>query len=357
MELMLAPTAILIKCCISENAKITCVMTSSLACANPKTDTSNQITMSVSSPPLATIIPTGSLSFCLGKSVLLSANTGAGYTYQWKKGGVNIAGAIQATYTATIAGVYTLVVSNATGCSITSAATTVVVNPLPIATVTAGGPLTFCTGKNVLLKAYAGAGYRYQWKKAGVNITGDTLANYTATVSGVYTVVVTNAVGCSITSAATTVVVNPLPIATVTAGGPLTFCTGKNVLLKAYAGAGYRYQWKKAGVNMTGDTLANYTATVSGVYTVVVTNAVGCSITSAATTVVVNPLPIATVTAGGPLTFCTGKNVLLRHMQAQDIGINGKKQGSISPVIHLLIIPPLYLAFTLLLSPMLWAVL
>ena len=106
---------------LANGAKIACVMTSALACANPKTDTSNQITMSVSSPPLATIIPTGSLSFCLGKSVLLSANTGAGYTYQWKKGGVNIAGAIQATYTATIAGVYTVVVSNATGCSITSA--------------------------------------------------------------------------------------------------------------------------------------------------------------------------------------------------------------------------------------------
>ena len=107
--------------------------------------------------------------------------------------------------------------------------------------------------------------------------------------------------GCSITSAATTVVVNPLPIATVTAGGPLTFCTGKNVLLKANAGAGYKYQWKKAGVNIIGDTLANYTATVSGVYTVVVTKAAGCSTTSAATTVVVNPLPIATVTARWPI--------------------------------------------------------
>ena len=180
---------------LANGAKVTCVMTSALACANPKTDTSNQITMSVSSPPLASIIPTGSLSFCLGKSVLLSANTGAGYTYQWKKAGVNIAGATLANYTATVSGVYTVVVTNAVGCSITSAATTVVVNPLPIATVTAGGPLTFCTGKNVLLKANAGAGYKYQWKKAGVNIAGATLANYTATVSGVYTVLVTNAAG------------------------------------------------------------------------------------------------------------------------------------------------------------------
>ena len=267
------------------------------------------------------------MTFCTGKNVLLKAYAGAGYRYQWKKAGVNITGDTLANYTATVSGGYTVVVTNAVGCSITSAATTVVVNPLPIATVTAGGPLTFCTGKNVLLKAYAGAGYRYQWKKAGVNITGDTLANYTATVSGVYTVVVTNAVGCSITSAATTEVVNPLPIATVTAGGPLTFCTGKNVLLKAYAGAGYRYQWKKAGVNITGDTLANYTATVSGVYTVVVTNAVGCSITSAATTVVVNPLPIATVTAGGSLTFCTGKNVLLKAYAGAGYRYQWKKAG------------------------------
>ena len=267
------------------------------------------------------------MTFCTGKNVLLKANVGAGYKYQWKKAGVNIIGDTLANYTATVSGVYTVVVTKAAGCSTTSAATTVVVNPLPIALVTPGGPLTFCTGKNVLLKANAGAGYKYQWKKAGVNIIGDTLANYTATVSGVYTVVVTTAAGCSTTSAATTVVVNPLPIALVTPGGPLTFCTGKNVLLKANVGAGYKYQWKKAGVNIIGDTLANYTATVSGIYTVVVTTAAGCSTTSAATTVVVNPLPIALVTPGGPLTFCTGKNVLLKANVGAGYKYQWKKAG------------------------------
>ncbi|MBC7872870.1 MAG: hypothetical protein H7Y01_02680, partial [Ferruginibacter sp.] len=279
--------------------------------------------------PIATITAGGPLTFCTGKNVLLKANPATGYTYQWKKSGVNIAGAILANYTATVSGIYTVVGSNAAGCSTTSTGTTVLVNPVPIATITAGGLLTFCSGKNVLLKANTGAGYTYQWKKSGFDIAGAIQANYTATLSGVYTVVVTNAVGCSITSAGTTVLVNAVPIATTTAGGPLTFCTGKNVLLRAYPGTGYSYQWKKSGVNIAGAIQANYTATVSGVYTVVVTNAVGCSITSAGTTVLVNPVPIATISAAGPLIFCAAKNVVLKSITGAGYTYQWKKSGII----------------------------
>ena len=54
--------------------------------------------------PEATITAAGPLTICSGQSVMLQANTGTGYTYQWKKAGVNIAGAIQSNYTATHSG-------------------------------------------------------------------------------------------------------------------------------------------------------------------------------------------------------------------------------------------------------------
>ena len=73
--------------------------------------------MSVSVPPFATVAAAGPLSFCAGKNVLLKANTGTGYIYQWKKAGVNIDNAISSNYTATTAGAYSVVVTNATGCS------------------------------------------------------------------------------------------------------------------------------------------------------------------------------------------------------------------------------------------------
>ncbi len=299
------------------------VLTNAQGC----TITSAATTVVVNPFPVATVTIVGPLTFCSGKSVLLKANPGKGYIYQWKKAGVNIAGATLANYIATASGIYTVLITNAQGCTIMSAATTVVVNPLPVATVTIVGPLTFCSGKTVLLKAYPGAGYTYQWKKAGVSIAGATFANYTATASGIYTVLITNVQGCTITSAATTVVVNPLPVATITVVGSLTFCSGKTVLLKAYPGAGYTYQWKKAGVSIAGATFANYTATASGIYTVLITNVQGCTITSAATTVVVNPLPVATITVVGSLTFCSGKTVLLKAYPGAGYTYQWKKAG------------------------------
>jgi hypothetical protein len=50
----------------------------------------------------------------------LSANTGAGLTYQWKKGAANIAGATSANYNAKGAGAYKVVVTNSNGCTKTS---------------------------------------------------------------------------------------------------------------------------------------------------------------------------------------------------------------------------------------------
>ncbi|MEO8086032.1 MAG: CotH kinase family protein, partial [Bacteroidota bacterium] len=60
------------------------------------------------------------------------------------------------------------------------------------ATITAGGSTTFCNGSSVTLNAASGAGYTYQWKKGGVNISGATLISYVANSTGAFT--------CSITS-------------------------------------------------------------------------------------------------------------------------------------------------------------
>lgn len=70
--------------------------------------------------PTATITALGATTICSGSSVTLSANTGTGLTYQWKKGNANIVGATASTYAATTAGGYKVVVTNANGCTKTS---------------------------------------------------------------------------------------------------------------------------------------------------------------------------------------------------------------------------------------------
>jgi hypothetical protein len=238
--------------------------------------------------PWANITPSGAASFCSGGNILLSANTGSGSTYQWKKNGNNISGATVASYVATTAGNYNVVVSSSCGVA-TSPMVVVTANPLPSAIITAAGPTTFCSGNSVLLNALVNVNYSYQWNKNGVVISGATHSKYAATTSGTYKVMVTNNVtGCSKTTATAAVVtVNPIPKADITPQGPTTFCAGGSVMLSANSGTGLIYAWKKGYIFISGATLSNYTATTAGTYKVQVTKSNGCSKLSAGTLVTV----------------------------------------------------------------------
>jgi (2Fe-2S) ferredoxin len=252
--------------------------------ANGCSSTSAAQAVTVSPLPPSTVSASGPLTFCQGGSVSLSAP--AGYTYLWSNG------ATTQSITAFAAGSYSVTVS-ANGCSSTSAAQAVVVNPLPSSAVSVSGSLTFCQGSSVTLSAPAG--YSYLWSN------GATTQSITASTAGSYSVTV-SANGCSSTSSAQAVTVNPLPPSTVTASGPLTLCQGGSVTLSAPAG--YSYLWSN------GSTAQNIVVSASGQYSVTV-SANGCSSTSAALAVTVNPNPPANVVASGPLTFCQGGSVAL----------------------------------------------
>ncbi|MFM8685174.1 MAG: cohesin domain-containing protein, partial [Bacteroidota bacterium] len=97
---------------------------------------SNTISVSLRTRPSATISATGlsagNVSVCQGASVVLNANTGAGFTYQWRLNGNAINGATAASYSANTAGAYSVVVTNSSegnGCSATSAVVNVIVKP------------------------------------------------------------------------------------------------------------------------------------------------------------------------------------------------------------------------------------
>lgn len=263
--------------------------------------------ITVNNPPQATTTAGGNTTFCSGGSVVLSANTGAGQTYQWRKNTTNISGATSANYTATASGTYYVTITNSFGCTNTSAGLPVTVNLRPSAILSAGGPTTFCPGDSVVLTASQGSGYTYVWKKGAAVIPGISSTTYSAKASANYTVVVTNGFGCSKTSNIIPVVVNT-PKATVTVQGAAAVCNGNGVVLKANTGAGLTYQWKIGSTNINGATDSIYVAYTSGSYKVKVTNACG-STNSASKTATIHPLPVVSISANGPTTFCTGGSV------------------------------------------------
>ncbi|WKZ65901.1 MAG: hypothetical protein QY325_14160 [Flavobacteriales bacterium] len=295
------------------------------ACTTNDTWNANCQCTGLPTGPTASITAGGPTSFCTGGTVTLSANTGSGLTYQWRRNGTNLTGATSSTYTATTAGTYTVVVSSG-GCATTSAGVTVTVATPPAATISAGGPTTFCTGGSVVLSANTGTGFTYQWRRDGTWITGANSSTYTVTTSGFYSVIVYSN-GCNTYSSILQVSVTGPPAATITAGGATSFCSGGSVVLSANAGTGLTYQWRRNGTSISGATAASYTATTAGSYTVVVSSG-GCSTTSAATTVAIGTAPAASITAGGPTSFCTGGSVALSANTGTGLTYQWRRDGA-----------------------------
>jgi hypothetical protein len=137
------------------------------------------------------------------------------YTYSWNNGATAITGASNNTYVANASGSYTLTITDANGCTATSAAIPVTVNVLPVVTAAANGPTTFCTGGSVTLTATGAA--TYVWSN------GATTPSITVNASDVITVVGTTDVGCSATSHAITVTVNALTVGATYGGGKIGY--------------------------------------------------------------------------------------------------------------------------------------
>jgi hypothetical protein len=169
---------------------------------------SNSLTITVKSLPVATI--SGSSVLCQGSSTILSANTGTGRTYQWKRNNINVIGATAANYTVVTAGTYTVVVT-ANGCASTSNAISVASSPVPTVTVTVNGATTFCQGDSTTLTANTAPSNTLQWRRNGTAIAGATNNSLVVSTSGNYTVTVASLGNCSSTSTATSVTVTPQP--------------------------------------------------------------------------------------------------------------------------------------------------
>jgi len=151
---------------------------------------SQPVTISFS-PATTQITPAGPIELCVPDSSQLDA--GAGFAaYQWLIGGVTMPGKTSEIIKVGSTGIYTVQVTNASGCVGTSQAVSVTVDPLP--------PQPVITSFNSLMTTDSSSSY--QWSRNGVIIPGPdgTKRTYLDTVGGTYTVTITDADGCSSTS-------------------------------------------------------------------------------------------------------------------------------------------------------------
>lgn len=317
-------------------------------CSNASALTS----VTVNSNPIAGISADGPTTFCAGGSVSLSATGGT--SYLWNTGETS------ASILVTASGTYAATVYNAEGCSDMTTTIEVVVEPCATVTISADGPVAFCDGGSVTLTSseltgnvwntgettqsiVVSSGGDYYCINAGntSNIisvfvysnpiasitadgettmcdgesvgltastassylwnTGETAAAILVSTSGDYSVTITDENGCSATSAATSVTVNPTPNPTISADGPVVFC-GSDVTLNT-DGEYDSYLWN------TGETTPSITTSTTGDYAVTVEQA-GCSGTSNTIHVEATDAPTVTIASDGPV-ICLESTVML----------------------------------------------
>jgi hypothetical protein len=214
-----------------------------------------------------------------------------------------------------IAGTYNaiLVAVADNGCSDTIKKT-VEVGLIPTAAITLSGPPNFCSGDSVKLANSYTDTYIYSWQTGGSDITGGTNNTYTAKLTGIYTIKVTNPVGnCFAVSTPVNVTVKESPLQpAISYSGQTVFCAGDSLLLTVPQTGGLTYNWKLNGGSIGGNTY-QHAARIDGTYHILVTNSDGC--TSGSTNSVevkVNDKPAAT-SLSIPLKteLCAGESVVL----------------------------------------------
>ncbi|MBL7998931.1 MAG: SBBP repeat-containing protein, partial [Candidatus Kapabacteria bacterium] len=234
--------------------KFVCLVTNSKNCPA----SSDTITVRINEAP--TII-TKPYKICKGESIQLDSVRiiGSGsYTYRWNNGKtLNDSTLRNPVSTPDTSTMYLLTVTDNKGCS-NSQQLLVEVLEYPTPVITASGDTTFCIGGSVVLDA--GAGFAtYKWSNGAVTPT------IIVSSSGVFTVDITTASGCSASSTPKRVTVHPLP-------SPSIIRTDDELETQRYA----RYQWVEGTTPVAGATNRQFVIPKPGIYSVQVTDSNGC---------------------------------------------------------------------------------
>ncbi len=271
------------------------------------------VTGSITVNPLPNVSATNNGPLCQGRDLMLFGGPSGASSYLWS--GPSFSSSSQnpviSNVTTAHSGRYDLLVTDGNGCKNT-ASTQVTVNSLPSASASSNSPV--CVGSSInLTGGGSGTIISYSWSGPGgwsSNQQNPSIPNAAIANSGTYSLIVRNNNNCE-GQAATAVVVNNAPTATLTCSDPdHTICSGTSVTFTASGGTTYNF--RVDGHSVQSGTNATYTTTTltnGQVVDVIVTSSNGCSAASSGITNIVIPMPVITASNNGPL--CEGSPLLL----------------------------------------------
>ena len=321
---------------------VTVVMTSSMGCQYPATDTSNAITITLT-PPFITptvSITSSSTIICPGQEVTFTAAaTNAGVPgYAWSVNGVYIPGSDSSTFKRS-----NLSHGDIVKCAVTASLTcvtdvTAISNEILISVVSEVTPevniipsaTTICPGTLVTFTAVptnGGTTPLYQWQKNGINIpnaVNSTFQTSSLNNGDVIGVLMTSSLACTNSQ---TVISNGVTITVTSAGTPsvnistpsTTVCSGSATTFTATpvnGGTSPTYQWMVNNINVgEGGITYETSSLVSGdVVKVVMTTSLACASSPTATSnslamTILPSSPAIVNIAASATTICAGASV------------------------------------------------
>ena len=276
---------------ITQTGSFYAVVTSASGCV----DTTATFSTTEYVDPDTSVTASGSLDFCNGDNVTLTAASGQHYQWQELLGNQWVATVdTSASITRSNASSFRAVITTANGCVDTTATYTTTVFADPDTSVTASGSLDFCSYEDVTLTATAGQSYMWS--------TGDTSQSITVSQAGPYYAAVTTSNGCIDTTAIYTTTNYVDADISVSTSGSLDFCSYEDVTLTA--AAGQTYIWSNGAITQS------ITTSQVGSYSFTATTIDGCVDTSAvySTSIFADPDTSVVVTQ---TLFCTSDSAVL----------------------------------------------
>jgi CHU_C Type IX secretion signal domain len=256
-------------------------------------------TITVNPSPNPNTTQTGTICGTAGNYAgTVTLGVDAGFNYTWSAG---VSGAGNSV-TVTTPGIYTVTVSNGSGCS-TAKTFNVVANPNPTPTIQ--GPSTLCNVSAATLSVTPSGFSTYSWTTNG--IASGNSATLGITGPGLYALTVSSAAGCIGTATKTIIAstgLNPQLV------GNQFICKTNGVgstTLSLSNGPFATYNWLNSN-NVSISQTATATIANSGNYTVTVSDAQGCT---GAVSVTINEFTAPTVAISGGLEVCPGQTTTL----------------------------------------------
>ncbi|GAB3888943.1 beta strand repeat-containing protein [Spirosoma agri] len=246
--------------------------------------------------PVASLTANGTLS-CTNTSVTLTAigsGTGSPFTYRFSEGATQ-AGTGN-TATVTTAGIYSVTVLSANGCSSVASTTVTGDQSVPTVRINPSSATLTCANPSATLTAVGTGNFRWS--------TGSTDSQITVTTAGTYSLTLTSGNGCVAMSSAVVTSEQTAPAVSINPTRGTLTCASPSLTLTATTSAS-ALRWS------TGQTTPSITVTIAGTYSVTATGANGCSATSNSVVIESSQsAPPATLVASGGLS-CAVSSVTL----------------------------------------------